>query len=216
VTELISPAAERYALAHTTPLDGSIADAARWTEHNTASPQMMSGLAEARLLEALIVVGGARRVLEVGTFTAVGTMLMAAAVGPQGQVTTLEYSEEHAAIARRHIDASPFADRINLIVGDALQTIGELEGPFDLIYIDAAKVEYPAYYEQLLPKLAARGVIVADNLFGDGGVLDEADLGDGHVAMRDFARRVQSDADIDNVLLTLGDGVLLAWQRPGS
>jgi caffeoyl-CoA O-methyltransferase len=214
VADLISSVADGYALAHTTPFEGAIADAAEWTEQNTSSPGMMSGLGEARLLEALIVAGGATRVLEIGTFTAVGALTMAAALGPGGRVTTLEYSDEHAEIARRHIDSSPHADRIELIVGDALETIGSLEGQFDLIYIDAAKVDYPAYYQQVLPKLAPRGVIVADNLFRDGQVLDEAHQEDENVAMRDFARFVQNDTRVHNVLLTLGDGVLLAWHRP--
>jgi caffeoyl-CoA O-methyltransferase len=210
--QLISSAAERYALEHTTAFEGSIAAAARWTEGNTNSPQMMSGLAEARLLEALIVLGGATRVLEIGTFTAVGTLTMAAAVGPSGRVTTLERDPNFAQIARRHIDASAYADRIELILGDALETIERLEGPFDLVYIDAGKSEYPDYFELVLPKLAARGVIVADNVFRGGRMLDPEDRDEGTVGMREFVRRVGADNGIHHVVLTIGDGVLLAWR----
>ena len=88
MSELISAAAESYALERTTPFDGALGAAAAWTQDNTSSPQMMSGLAEARLLETLIVVGGAQRVLEVGTFTGVGTLSMAAALADGGRVTT--------------------------------------------------------------------------------------------------------------------------------
>jgi caffeoyl-CoA O-methyltransferase len=175
----------------------------------------MAGLAEARLLEALIVAGGARRVLEVGTFTGVGALAMAAALPEDGKVTTLEVDEDNAAVARRHFDQSPLGSRIELLVGDALETIPGLPGPFDLIWIDAWKPDYPAYYDALLPKLAPRGVIAADNLFRDGEALDEDATSEGAAAIREFARRVHEDDRVHNVLLTIGDGVMLAWHRPG-
>jgi len=175
---------------------------------------MMSGVAEARLLEALIVVGGARHVLEIGAFTGVGALTMAAALPADGRVTTLEVDEDIAAVARRHFDASPYGRRIELIVGDALQTLAGLEGPFDLVYIDAWKADYPAYYDAVLPKLAARGVIVADNLFRSGAALDNTVTDQGTTGIRDYARQVQHDGRVHNVLLTIGDGVMLAWRRP--
>ena len=213
MSDLVGSAAVRYAEDNTSPFDGQLAVAAAWTQINTSAPGMMSGLAEARLLEALIVVGGARHVLEVGTFTGVGALTMAAALPAEGRVTTLEVDEDIAAVARRHIDADPNGRRIELIVGDALETIARLEGPFDLVYIDARKADYPAYYDAVLPKLAERGVIVAGNLFRDGAALDATAEDDGTVGIREFARRVQQDKRVNNVLLTIGDGVMLAWRR---
>jgi caffeoyl-CoA O-methyltransferase len=212
--DLISRPASAYAENHTTPFGGSLASVAAWTQANTDAPAMMSGLAEARLLEALIVVGGARRVLEIGTFTGLGGLAMAAALPPDGRVITLEVDEETAAVARRHIEASPYASRVELIVGNALETLGRLDGPFDLVYIDAWKSDYPAYYEAVLPKLSERGVIVADNLFRDGLALAPEAGDDSTLGIREFARRVQEDERVHNVLLTVGDGVMLAWRRP--
>ena len=211
--ELVAPAAERYAEEHTSSFGALLDDAVAWTRENTSEPQMMSGLAEARLLEALIVVGGARVVLEIGTFTGVGALTMAAALPEGGRVTTLEVDAENAAIARRHIDASPFGHRVELIVGDALETIASLDGPFDLVWMDALKSEYPAYYDAVVPKLSQRGVIVADNLFRAGATLDATVNDAGTVGIREFARRVQGDERVHNVLLTIGDGVMLAWRR---
>jgi caffeoyl-CoA O-methyltransferase len=204
----------RYAADHTSPLTGPLAAAAAWTQDNTSEPAMMSGVPEARLLEGLIVASGARHVLEIGTFTGVGALTMAAALTGDGRVTTLEADEQVAATARRHIDASPHGRRVKLIVGDARQTIADLEGPFDLVYIDAWKADYPAYYDAVLPKLAERGVIVADNLFRDGAALDTSVQDAATVGIREFARRVQRDERVHNVLLTIGDGVMLAWRRP--
>jgi caffeoyl-CoA O-methyltransferase len=214
VSALIAGAAERYSAEHTTPFGDAVAQAAQWTEANTDWPGMMAGLLEARLLQALVVIGGARRVLELGAFTGVGALAMAAALPDGGRVTTLEVDPDHAAIARRHFDASPYGDRIELIVGDALQTMTQLEGPFDVVWIDAWKADYPAYYEAALEKLAPRGVIVADNLFRDGDALNPDRVDPGTVGIREFARQVQADERTDNVLLTIGDGVMLAWRRP--
>jgi caffeoyl-CoA O-methyltransferase len=214
VSDLVAHAAARYAEQHTSAFEGEVAAAAAWTEDNTRSPGMMSALVVARLLEALILTSGARRVLEIGSFTGVGALTMAAALPADGMVTSLEVNPEIAAVARRHIDDSPHGHRVELIVGDALQTISNLKGPFDLIYIDAWKADYPAYYDAVVPKLADRGVIVADNLFYGGAALDASVEGEGATGIREFARRVQEDDRMHNVLLTIGDGVMLAWRRP--
>jgi predicted O-methyltransferase YrrM len=214
MSDLVASAALRYAHQHTSPFENDVAEAAAWTQSHAQDAGMMSGIAEARLLEGLIVVGGARRVLEIGTFTGVGALTMAAALPADGLITTLEVDHDTAAVARRHIEASPYAGRIELIVGDALETIANLEGPFDLIYIDAWKSDYPAYYDAVLPKLAERGVLVADNLFRGGMTLDETAADAGTVGIRQFARTVEHDERVHNVLLTIGDGVMLAWRRP--
>lgn len=214
MTNLVDPTAEDFAAGATTPFDGPLAAAADWTRQNTSYPGMMAGLAEARLLELLVTVSRAERVLEIGTFTGVGALSLAAALPPGGRVVSLELDDEMAAVARRHIEASPYADRIEVIVGPALESLAGLEGPFDLVWIDAAKAEYPGYYDAVLPKLASRGVIAADNLFRAGDVLDPDRDEPGTVAMREFARRVQQDPRVHNVLLTVGDGVLLVWHAP--
>ena len=214
MTELISADAERYALSRTAPLTGTLAEAASWTAANTASPQMMSGLAEIRLLQALIVMSGARQVLEVGTFTGVGTIAMASMLPESGRVITLERDDHHVEIASRHIQASGLGDRIELIHGDALETMGTVSGPFDLVYIDARKADYPDYYRLARPKLAPRGVIVADNLFRAGEVLDKSVSNADNDGMRNFAREVHDDASVGNALLTVGDGLMLVWNDP--
>lgn len=216
MADLISAAATDFAAQRTTAFADQLASAAAWTQEHTSAPQMMSGLAEARLLEALIVISGARRVLEVGTFTGVGALTMAAALPPDGRVTTLEVDPDTAADARRHFEASPYRDRIELIVGEALETMAGLEGPFDLVYIDAWKVDYPNYYDAVLPKLGARGVIVGDNLFRAGATLDPTANDESTSGMREFARRVHADERVHNVLLTIGDGVMLAWPARGA
>ncbi|HXO09382.1 MAG TPA: O-methyltransferase [Solirubrobacteraceae bacterium] len=212
MAELIDPAADAYATEHTTAFEGAIAAAAAWTRENKRSPEMMAGLAEARLLEALAVATGARRVLELGTFTGVGALALAASLAPDGRVTTIEVDPTNAEVARRHIEASPYANRIELLVGDARELLEGLEGPYDLVWMDAWKSDYPAYWDLLVPMLAVDGMIAADNLFWDGAALDPMVTDPSTVAIREFARRVQDDPRVHNVLLTIGDGVMLAWR----
>jgi caffeoyl-CoA O-methyltransferase len=213
MSELISEKADAYAAAHTKPFTSQLAEVAAWTRDNTDAPQMMAGLAEARLLQALIVAGGARRVLEIGTFTGLGALAMAEALPDGGQLITLEVDSDRAARAREFFADSPYGERITLIEGSALETLADIDGPFDLVWIDAWKADYPAYYDLVIDKLADRGVIAADNMFRSGSVLDPDADDEGVIGLRQFADRVQSDDRVSNVMLTVGDGLMLAWRR---
>jgi caffeoyl-CoA O-methyltransferase len=202
---------QAYADTHTTAFSPAIAAASEWTHANRApQAQMMAGLVEGQLLSALVALSGAQNVLEIGTFTGVGTLALASGLRDGGQVTTIEVDAETAAAARRHVEASPWAGRVNLLVGDARQTLRTLPGPFDLVWIDAWKSDYPAYWSALRTKIAPGGVIAADNVMMGGRVLDRDDTSDGVAAMREFNDTVQADPEFDNLLLRIGDGVMLA------
>jgi caffeoyl-CoA O-methyltransferase len=183
------------------------------TESTVPVPQMAGGRVEAKLLEGLVVASGARHVLEIGTFTGVSAISMAERLPADGELVTLEIDAQMAEIARRHIDASPHGDRIRLVLGDALDSLAELDGPFDLVFLDAWKRDYIVYYEAVLPKLSDRGLIVADNVLWGGAALDPAG-GDGEAAaVAAFAEHVQTDPRVDNALLTIADGLLVIWKR---
>ena len=122
---------------------------------------------------------------------------------------TCELSPEHAAFARRHIAASPYADRIEVLEGPAIETIATLSGPFDLVFLDADKVGYRAYYEAVLPKLAPRGIIAADNTLWSGRILDPADTTEDTEALRAFNDFVATDPRVVAVQTTVRDGVTL-------
>ena len=209
--DIIDPAIERYVAEHTTPPPPHLADVAAVTRERTQSPQMRSGLVEARLLEALVVAAGATRVLEIGTFTGYGALAIAARLPADGRLITIESDEEYAALARDHIGASPDAAKVDLRVGDARELVPALDGPFDLVFVDAWKPDYPHYYEAVLPKLADRGLIVCDNVLWSGAVLDEDDDSENTRALRAFNDQVQADARVSNALLTVGDGLLVIW-----
>jgi caffeoyl-CoA O-methyltransferase len=210
--DLVDPRAEQYAVEHSSPPEAAVAALRAETDETMANAQMALRPVEAKLLEALVVATSATRVLEIGTFTGVSALSMAARMKEGGTLITLEADPAHAEVGARHFAASPLADRIELIVGDARETLGRIEGPFDVVFIDAWKRDYPLYYEAVLPKLAPHGVIVADNVLRSGTVLEEDRDVDAQ-ALRDFADQVLADPRVDSALLTVGDGLLLVWRR---
>jgi len=214
VTDVAVPALESYAEAHTTPTPSHLHAVAERTRAELALPGMMVGSVEGRFLEMLVASTGARAVLEIGTFSGYSAIAMAAGLVPGGRITTCEVSPVHAEAARTNIAASPYADRIEVVEGPALQTIERLDGPFDFVFIDADKPSYLAYYEALLPKLASRGLIAADNTLWSGRVIDEGDQSEDTVAIRAFNDAVVRDTRVVCVQLTVRDGVTLIRRVP--
>ena len=129
---------------------------------------MMVGTLEGRFLELLVFGMQAKRILEIGTFTGYSSISMAAGMPRDGRIITCELDPMHLEIAERHIEASPYVDRIEIREGPAIETLARLEGPFDFIFIDADKGSYVDYYEAVLPKLAPHGLLAADNTLWGG------------------------------------------------
>ena len=204
---IVDPEVERYAAEHSDPESSDLAALAEATRAFSPSANMMVGPLEGQFLALVAGLTRARRILEIGTFTGYSALSMAAAMPPDGHITTCEVSPEHAAVAQRYFDASPFADRIDLRLAPALDTIAGLDGPFDLVFIDADKENYPHYYDAVLPKLAPDGVILADNVLWSGRVVDADDETDSTRAIRAFNDKVRDDPRVTCVVLTIRDGV---------
>ena len=209
MTDIVDPALEAYASEHTTAPPAHLDALAAELTVTLESPHMMVGRLEGRYLELLTFALSATSVLEVGTFGGYSALAMAAGLAPGGRIVTCELSPVHAAFARRHIAASPYADRIDVIEGPAIETIASLDGPFDFVFLDADKVGYRAYYEAVLPKLAPRGIIAADNTLWSGRLLDPSDTTADTVALREFNNFVATDPRVVAVQTTVRDGVTL-------
>ena len=138
---------------------------------------------------------------------------MAAALPPDGRIDTCEIDERHAEVARRYIARSPYADRITVHLGPALETIARLEGEFDLVFIDADKPNYVNYYEAVLPRLSPRGLIVADNTLWSGRVVNPEPDDASTQAIAAFNDRVRQDERVVCVQLSVRDGVTLIRRR---
>jgi len=211
---IADPELEAYAAAHSTPpaeLQARVAAATRaWSDVS----EMMVDAVEGRLLTMLAGLIGARRILEIGTFTGYSALSMAEALPPDGELVTLELRASHAAKAREHIELAGMSDRITVVEGPALESLARVEGPFDLAFIDADKAGYVDYYEAVLARMRPGGLIVADNVLRSGRVLDEASTNPDNAGMRAFNERVASDPRVEAVMLTVRDGITLIRLRP--
>ena len=201
---------ERYAEEHSSAPTELLAALAAETQATLRAPQMLTGRLEGRFLELLVFASGARRVLELGTYSGYSALSMAAGLPPDGRIDTCEVDPTHAEVARRYIAQSPYADRITVHLGPALETIARLEGEFDFVFIDADKVNYRNYYDAVLPRLSPRGLIVVDNTLWSGRVLDGSrDDSEDTRALREFNDYLRGDGPVTAVLLTVRDGVTL-------
>jgi len=210
MANLVDPEVELYAAAHTTPPPPFLESVEASTREGFAAWGMMVGRLEGRFLEMLLFASQATRVLEIGTFTGYSAIAMAAGLGPGGSIISLEVDPHHAVTARGNIAAAGLESRISVIEGPALESLGELQGPFDVVFIDADKVSYDAYYEATLPKLARHGLIVVDNTLQGGGVLARTEQpNEAAKALRAFNDKVVNDRRVVCVLTTIRDGVTL-------
>ena len=200
---------EGYAEAHTTPPTELLAELAEETKATLDSPQMLTGPIEGRFLELLVHALAPKRVLELGTYSGYSSISMAAGLPEGGHIDTCEFDETHAEVARRYVGQSPYADRITVHVGPALETIKQLEGDFDFVFVDADKENYLNYYEALLPRLAEGGLMALDNTLWSGRVLDDSDDSESTHAIKAINDRIASDERVTSVMLTVRDGVTL-------
>jgi caffeoyl-CoA O-methyltransferase len=206
----IEPAIDRYAEQHTTAFGPELTALARDAVTTLGSASMLSGPVVGRLLELLVHATRARLVLEIGTFAGLSALAMAAGLEPDGRIITCEIDRERSQFARARFESAGLAERIELRVGPALETIESLDGPFDLVFIDADKTGYLAYYEAVLPKLSAHGLIVVDNTLRSGTILEGArDADAGTHSMAHFNDHVARDARAVCVMLTVRDGLTL-------
>jgi caffeoyl-CoA O-methyltransferase len=210
---IVDAKVEEYAEGHSTP-DGELFERlALETREKTTAPQMMVGRLEGRFLGLLVRTLRARRVLELGTFTGYSSISMALALPSGGRVVTCDVTEETTASARRYAEEAGVVDRIDYRLGPALETIDELDGPFDLVFIDADKPNYVNYYEATLPLLAAGGLMVVDNTLWSGRIVDSEDNDDTTRAIRELNDRVFEDSRVENILLSVRDGMNLVWRK---
>lgn len=209
---LVSEEIERYVTEHSQPLTPLLEELVAETNDVMGErAAMLSGQVEGALLQTLITLLGATRVLEVGMFTGFSALMMAAALPENGKLITCELDDKAISLAERYFARSPHGSKIEIRRGPAIDTLRELESPFDLVFIDADKTNYTAYYEASLDLLAPNGVIVVDNVLWSGDVLDPKD--DDGEAIVAFNRHVQDDDRVTNVILTVRDGISLIRRR---
>jgi caffeoyl-CoA O-methyltransferase len=214
MNRLVSADIEAYAQAHSMPESDLCRALREETQRRMESPQMMVGPLEGAFLKMMTQLVQATKVLEIGMFTGYSALCFAEALPADGTVLTCEVDEESAVLARQYFLRSPIGKKIEIRMGPALETMRRLKGPFDLIFIDADKVNYINYYRQSLDLLSPQGVILIDNVLWDGDVLKQPPPDEKTAVIQELNRVVAADPRVTAVLVTIRDGVLVI--RPKS
>ena len=207
----LSEKIEEYSERHTRELSDLHQRLWQETHEKTSSPGMMVGPIEGALLRLLVRLTAAKRVLEIGMFTGYSALAMAAALPEDGQLITCDVNPGTSEIARRYFASSPHGHKIEIKLGQATETLKNLQGPFDLCFIDADKQGYGAYYDACIDLVRRGGLIVLDNMLQSGRVLNPADPASRIIAA--LNDRIQRDERVENVLLPIRDGIMLAYRR---
>lgn len=202
-------ALENYIERHTTSMDAVLEELYRETHLHYMNPQMLSGPTQGKFLQLLCQTIQPRRVLEIGTYTGFASICMARGLSADGKLITIEVNEENEEIIRRYLEKAGVAPQVELILGDAKTVIPTLTDSFDLVYIDADKQNYPLYYELVKQKTHKGSIILADNVLWDGKVLDANTKDRDTQAIIAFNQRVQADPTVENVILSIRDGLMM-------
>lgn len=224
---------QEYIEQHTTPEPEYLSQITRDTNLHVLNPHMLSGQVQGELLRMLSRMIRPRRILELGTFTGYSALCLAEGLQEDGELITIEHNDELEETIRRNLSLSPAGARVHLLIGDAVQILDEWQagnydktttkprqnpdalGHFDLVFIDADKREYSAYYERVMALVKDGGFILADNTLWDGHVIDpNYDKEKQTVALREFNRLVAADERVSQVILPVRDGLTIIYKRP--
>jgi len=207
---IVSKKIEQYCIEHTTPesklLHDLVVDTIKYTEY----PEMEVGHLEGAFLRMLVRLLRAKRILELGTFTGYSSLVMAEGLPDDGELITCDIDPETTEIAKRYWSRSLHGKKIELKLGPALETLKTIEGPFDMVFIDADKMNYINYWDLCITKIRSGGLLVVDNVLWSGSVLKPGDETDR--AMADFNKHVYNDKRVEVVMLPIRDGVTVAWK----
>ncbi len=204
---LVLPDIEAYAEAHSLPESEVCRRLREETYRNMDCPQMVVGPLEGAFLKVMALSVGARRVLEIGTFTGYSALCMAECLPDDGMVITCDIDPESTAMAKRYWAQSSHGTKIHLRLGPALETMATVTGRFDLIFIDADKANYVNYFRQALELISDKGVILIDNVLWNGDVLTHPAPDTNTAAIQELNRVVHAEPRVSAVLLTIRDGI---------
>ena len=210
--EFLPKKIDDYCVAHTTS-EGDILHAlTRETHLKTMVPRMLSGHLQGRFLSLISHLMQPKRVLEIGTFTGYSALCLAEGLADDGILFALEGNDELAYLIEKYVEKGGFKDKIKLIIGDALKTIPTLDETFDLVFMDAAKRDYPVYYDLVFDKVRSGGLIIADNILWSGKVVEEKKDLDTQI-IDAFNKKIHDDPRVENLLLPLRDGLMIARKK---
>lgn len=206
---MIDSKIEGYINSLSTPVDDVLNEIYRQTHLTQMYPRMISGPLQGKFLEMICAMIQPDKVLEIGTFTAYSTISMARALSSEGSIITLESNEEMKDIIHNNLQKAGVEHQVKLMIGDATKLIPQITEEFDLIFIDADKINYPRYFELVIDKLKVGGFILADNVLWSGKVVDESLSDEETLAIKHFNLMARDHHQTEQLILPLRDGISL-------
>ncbi len=203
----------RYAEEHTSVREPVLEELYRETYLKTVHPQMIAGPLQGALLKMISRMIGPRNILEIGTFTGYGTICLARGLAAGGKITTIEVNDELEHISRRYFQKAGIEQDVKMIIGDARSVIPQLNDSFELVFIDGNKEHYFDYYKRCMDKTCHGGYLLIDNVLWGGKVADQRESDRTVKTIKEFNAFINSDQRVENVLLTVRDGLMLIRKR---
>ena len=201
-----------YALKHSEPIPQLLLELEKETHQKVLQPRMLSSPLQGRLLSFLSQLIKPKKILEIGTFTGYASLCLAEGLQKKGELHTIDSNPELVYLQEKYFSSSEYAKSIHTHLGLALEILPSIEGPFDLVFIDADKVNYNEYFEQVLTKTRKGGLIISDNVMWSGKVIQKPDPKDFNtIALQDYNKKLKKDSRIKTLLLPFRDGLNLSW-----
>jgi len=204
---------ESYILNYIDEEDELLAKLYRKAHVQLLHPRMLAGHLQGRILKMLVRMRRPQRILEIGTYTGYAALCLAEGLPDDGEIHTVEIDDEMEGFAREQFEQSPFKDKIRLHIGDVRDILPQLEGRFDMVYIDGDKREYCDYYDLVFDRVCSGGIILADNTLWGGKVLEKPNPNDQHtIEIIRFNEKIKQDKRIEKIILPLRDGLTIIYK----
>ena len=214
ITDFVHPDIDRYSEEHTSGETPMMAKLNRWTHVKMARPRMLSGAYQGKLLEMISAMVQPEKVLEIGTYVGYSAICLAKGLKPNGELHTIEVDEELEDIILKAVADAGLDNKIKLHIGNALDIMPTLQHTFDLIFIDADKINYKNYYDMAIPLLRKGGIVVLDNILWSGKVVYPQPKGDKETAvLKELNDFIQTDPRVENILLPIRDGLMICMNN---
>jgi len=201
-----------YALLNSDSVPNLLLELEKETHQKVLQPRMLSGSLQGRLLSLFSNIIRPKTILEIGTYTGYSTICLAEGLSKNGKIHTIDNNEELVTIQNKYFKKSGFEKKIFFYLGNAVEIIPKLKGPFELVFIDADKINYETYFDFVIPKMSKGGLIISDNVMWSGKVLDEFDsIDESTVALKKYNKKLKNDPRVKTTILPFRDGLSLSW-----
>ncbi len=211
--EFVEDEIRKYSEKHTSEESGVLKEIERETHVNHLFPRMLSGHFQGRLLSLLSKMMNPSCILEIGTYTGYGTLCLAEGLAEGGKIHSIEINMELEETIRNNLKKAKMDDKIALYIGNALEIIPKLKFIYDIVFMDADKINYLNYYNLLVDNIRPGGFIFADNVLWSGKVIYNPDRDKEAIALQEFNDHIQSDSRVENILLPVRDGLMLIRKK---